>query len=88
MIKLYKVSGDSMQPALKNNQYIISEKLSYFFAKPKKNDIIIFKNSDNKNLVKRIKFEETAQYFVASDNRGFSGFIKKELILEKLLFKI
>ena len=88
MIKLYKISGDSMLPALKNNQYIISEKLSYLFTKPKVNDIIVFKALGNKNLVKRIKSEKDNRYFVEGDNQGFSGLVDKKLILGKLLFRI
>ncbi|MDO8429835.1 MAG: signal peptidase I [bacterium] len=88
MLNLYKVSGNSMNPALNDGEYILSEKLSYLFTKPKVSDIIIFKALGDKNLVKRIKSEKDNQYFVEGDNQGFSGLVDRKLILEKLLFKI
>ena len=43
IISPFHVSGNSMLSTLHDNDYIIVDKLSYFFREPKANDIVIFK---------------------------------------------
>ena len=52
----HKVSGNSMVPTLHNGDYILTEKLTYRFREPEREDIIIFKNPQNESqdFVKRI----------------------------------
>lgn len=48
------VEGSSMEPALKDGDNLIVEKVSYLFGDPARFDIIVFKQSENINYIKRI----------------------------------
>lgn len=52
----HKVSGNSMVPAFQNNDYILTDKLSYRFSPPKKGDVIVLKNprNESQDFIKRI----------------------------------
>lgn len=52
----HKVSGNSMFPTFHNNDYIITEDVSYKFAVPKKGDVIVFHNPKNEadDFIKRV----------------------------------
>ena len=91
MLKRFKVIGESMVPALKNGQQVIAEKLSYLFLNPKIDDIVILKNPDNINIIKRVTKKEGNNYFVegdngdeSSDSRNF-GPVQKNKILAKVI---
>jgi signal peptidase I len=54
------VRGESMYPTLQNSNYLIINKTAYWFSKPEKGDIIVFKShikdekGNDKDLVKRV----------------------------------
>lgn len=48
------VEGSSMEPALRDGDNLIVEKVSYLFGDPARFDIIVFKQSQNINYIKRI----------------------------------
>ena len=52
----FVVDGASMDPTLANNEYILTEKVSYRFNEPKRGDIIVFKYPNNVtiNYIKRV----------------------------------
>lgn len=52
----HKVSGNSMVPTFQNNDYILTDKLSYRFSPPKKGDVIVLKNprNESQDFIKRI----------------------------------
>ena len=52
----HKVSGNSMVPSFQNNDYILTDKLSYRFSHPQKGDIIVLKNprNESQDFIKRI----------------------------------
>ncbi len=52
----HKVSGSSMFPNFHDGDYIITDKLSYRFAEPKRGDIVVFKNprDQSQDFIKRI----------------------------------
>lgn len=52
----HKVSGNSMVPTFHNNDYILTDKLSYRLSSPKKGDIIVLKNprNESQDFIKRI----------------------------------
>lgn len=93
MLKLYKVSGNSMRPALFAGQYILSEQLSYFFRNPAIGEVVILKSQIcGRKLVKRIAVVKNGSYFVVGDNpensldsRNF-GPVKKEDILARVCY--
>lgn len=59
-IKPTLVSGESMYPTLKDNDYLIVNRMAYKFGEPEKGDVIVFHtnllqdNGKEKDLVKRI----------------------------------
>lgn len=85
----FKISGHSMEPALKNGQEVLVSKLSYLFLKPKVGDIIAFKNS-SKWIIKRIKELKGDRYLVKGDNKFDSmefGWIERKDILGKVVYE-
>lgn len=52
----HKVSGHSMVPTFDDNDYILTDKLTYRFSPPKRGDIVVFKNPRDKSqdFIKRI----------------------------------
>ncbi|MES2088104.1 MAG: signal peptidase I [Patescibacteria group bacterium] len=51
----FLVSGPSMDPTFLNNQYLIADEISYHFQKPKRGEVIIFSQpQEKKYLIKRI----------------------------------
>ena len=52
----HKIMGIAMNPTLKNNQYIMTNKLSYGLTPPKRGDIIVFKSPQDPKVdyIKRI----------------------------------
>lgn len=56
IIQPFIVEGLSMSPTLANNDYLLIDKLSYRFHKPKRGDIIVFKypKDERFNYIKRV----------------------------------
>lgn len=54
--QFHKVSGNSMVPTLKSGDYLITEKISYRFGSPKRDDMIVLKNprDESQDFIKRI----------------------------------
>lgn len=52
----HKVSGPSMYPTFHDNDYIITDKLTYRFSPPRRGDIIVFQDPQDhsKDFIKRI----------------------------------
>lgn len=48
-----QVIGQSMSPTIKHEQWIVSNRISYWFNQPKRGDIVVIKHKDQK-YVKRI----------------------------------
>src|SRR3970040_1605954 len=88
----FRVEDVSMEPTLKAGDYVIINKLSYLFRRPSKGDIVVFKHSTEKFLIKRIAEVKDSEYFVLGDNREFStdsrhfGAIGKNHIVGKVWF--
>lgn len=88
----YKISGNSMTPTLAPNDIVLVNRMSYWFASPKINDIIAVRDPrDGKILIKRIKKIENKQCFVQGDNKNSStdsrvfGMIRKQDIIGKVI---
>ncbi|OGY22311.1 MAG: nickel-type superoxide dismutase maturation protease [Candidatus Woykebacteria bacterium GWB1_45_5] len=91
----FKVVGHSMEPAFKEGNRILVNRLAYLFSRPKPNDIVAIKHprERDKILLKIIKMSlPKNQYFVVGinpsdscDSRNF-GSISKDLIFGKVWF--
>lgn len=95
MIKLFKISGDSLYPIYKNKDIVLS--LSLKIIKLKVNDIVVFKHKNHGLMIKKIqeisiKNNQKFYYLVGTnassiDSRNF-GYIPENNITNKVLFKI
>ncbi|HKV83262.1 MAG TPA: signal peptidase I [Ktedonobacterales bacterium] len=56
VVQNYRVEGPSMMPTLQNHQYILVDKLTYFFGSPHRGDVIVFEypKDTSEDFVKRI----------------------------------
>lgn len=53
IMRPHKLTGNLMEPSIKNGTYFVTEKVSYYFFKPKRGDIIVY-NSYGSDRVGRI----------------------------------
>ena len=55
-VQPHEVKGSSMEPNFHNNQYILTDKISYRFRQPARGDVIIFKSPKNPEVdyIKRV----------------------------------
>lgn len=84
----FKVFGHSMMPILKPGQEILVSSLPYLFSKPKKGQIVAFKEG-KKFIVKRIKMVAENKILVSGDNNNDSkefGWIGREKIIGKVIY--
>ena len=78
------IDGDSMEPTLHNQDFLMMERLSYYFDEPERFDIVVFHATKQKDYIKRIIGlpGETVEY---KDNQLFiNGREKKEYFLTYL----
>src|SRR3989338_5155081 len=56
LVQPHEVKGSSMEPSFHNNEYILTDKISYRFHEPDRGDVIIFKAPRNPEVdyIKRI----------------------------------
>ena len=56
VVQNYRIEGPSMMPTLQNHQYILVDKLTYFFGSPHRGDVIVFEypKDTSEDFVKRI----------------------------------
>ena len=86
-LKIYKISGHSMEPTLKPGQYVLARSSKNL----KPNDIVICQY-DNQILLKRIKTMSEKGFRVHGDNENSSldsrdiGLISQSHILSKVLW--
>lgn len=90
MLKLFKISGNSLFPLYKDGQRVLCLKTSRFY-KIKKNDIVVFSKDSYGLMIKQVTSVENEEYYVKGtdpfsiDSRNF-GTISFDEILYKVLF--
>jgi signal peptidase I len=94
MLKLLKISGDSLTPEYQIGDFVMVSKIPFLFVPPSPGDIIAFRQPGYGLLIKRIQqiTPDGALIVVGShpdsvDSRVF-GPIKKENILGKVFWHI
>ena len=94
LLQKYKISGHSMEPLLKTGDTVLISGFLYLFKNPKINDIVAFKEKKGEVLIKRIREVKNGGFFVSGDNKKDSldskdfGYISKEFIIGKLIYKL
>ena len=88
LISLFKTSGHSMSPKIKEGSFFIASSIPLKFSKLKVGDIILFKYK-GKNIVKKIEKFKTNNIYVSginkSDSKKFRP-IKKNEIIAKVIW--
>lgn len=56
LVQPHEIKGNSMEPSFHNNEYILTDKISYRFKEPHRGDVVIFKAPRNPDVdyIKRI----------------------------------
>lgn len=92
-IQRFTVYGDSMFPALRSGQDVLSLNWSYLGKKPEVGDIVVIK-VDGKEMVKRVQNVHDREVFVQGDNQENSidsrhfGSVDISQIVGKVVYKI
>lgn len=91
MFRIFKVSGDSLYPFLKDGQRVVCRKVSEA-TRIKINDTVVFEKENYGVMIKRVTSIEKNDYFVKGtdpmsiDSRNF-GSLQHHDIKFKVLFK-
>ena len=95
MFSFFKVKEQSMEPSFKEGDFVLVDRMSYFFSKPRVGHIVVAKHPHHSKmlLLKRIVKEEGDRYWlqgdnslVSSDSRQF-GWVKKPFLIGKVIHK-
>jgi len=84
-----------MLPSFKEGDFVLVEKFSYLFSKPRENDVVVLKHPHSKKyLIKRIAKAINGAVFVEGDNKTESedsrhfGPVGRKQIIGKILLQI
>ena len=93
MLRLIKVTGDSLYPDYQSGDFVITSKIPVLFGSLREGDVVVFDRPPHGLLIKRIERVEAGgkQYFVLGtqlhsvDSRDFGPIARRE-ILGKVLY--
>lgn len=54
VLQPHKIRGASMEPNFHENEYLLTDKVSYRFGEPSRGDVVVFKASTGQDFIKRI----------------------------------
>ena len=89
MFRVFKVTGDSMVPTLRDKDFVIT---SRWFLKPKVGQLVAVEHPEYQTIVKRIsQINEVDQLLLQGDNPESvsstrMGWITKDQVLGRVLF--
>lgn len=95
MLRIIRISGDSLSPDYLEGDFVITSRIPYFFLSPQHDDVIVFKQPPHGIMIKRVDGSRTnaASVFVVGthpdshDSRHF-GLISPQCILGKVIWHI
>ena len=93
MLRLIKVTGDSLYPEYQNGDFVITSKIPVLFGTLKAGDVVVFSRQPYGLLIKRIDHidDRGSRYYVlgthlhSTDSRVF-GSIDRRDILGKVIY--
>lgn len=95
MLRFIKVSGDSLSPAIREGDFVLTSKIPFFLNSLQVGDVIIFDQPVYGTLIKRIEqvLDGGAAFFVVGadefsvDSRQF-GPIRRDMLVGKVIWHI
>lgn len=85
MFNIFKVTGVSMFPKFRPNEHVVTFKTSNI----KQNDVIVFKDNSNNQILKRIEAINEKGFIVKSDNKSYPSSLHNVLFsLDKIDGKV
>ncbi len=95
MIRILKVTGDSLSPFFLEGDFVVASKIPFFFRSPGTGDIVVFKHPDYGIMIKQVDqvSPDGAELFVvgtsplSTDSRQF-GPIGRRTVLGKVIWHI
>ncbi|OHA62279.1 MAG: hypothetical protein A3E07_03415 [Candidatus Wildermuthbacteria bacterium RIFCSPHIGHO2_12_FULL_45_9] len=95
VFSFFQIKGQSMEPLLKEGDFVCASGLPYFFCSPREEELVVCAHPvDRKMLVKRIVSRKNSRYWVegvnaneSTDSREF-GWLEKKQIKGKVLFVV
>src|SRR3989338_2409215 len=96
LLQPHHVQGQSMMPTFEDNDYILTDKITYRFKKPSRGDVVVFRSPQNPktDYIKRIiaipgekvKVED-GRYFVYNNDHTNGVIISEPYLPESVLTK-
>jgi signal peptidase I len=94
MLKLLKITGDSLTPEFQPGDFVLVSKIPFFFISPSPGDIVAFHQPGYGLLIKRIQqinpdssLNVIGTHSESIDSRVF-GPVKRESVLGKVIWHI
>jgi nickel-type superoxide dismutase maturation protease len=95
MLSYFKVREQSMEPWVREGDFVVVDRMSYLFSKPRVGHIVIAKNPRKPSmlLLKRIVKEQEDWYWIEGDNAKKStdsrhfGWLKRDFLVGKVIHK-
>jgi nickel-type superoxide dismutase maturation protease len=95
MLSIIKVSGESLNPAIYEGDFVLIAKIPFVLNSLKKGDVVVFNHPDYGRLIKRIEWvsADGEAFFVVGthdfsvDSRQF-GPVSKRMLLGKVIWHI
>ena len=95
VFSFFQIKGQSMEPLLKEGDFVCASGLPYFFCSPQEEELVVCAHPvDRKMLVKRIVSRKNSRYWVegvnaneSTDSREF-GWLEKKQSKGKVLFVV
>lgn len=90
MLRIFKISGDSLYPFYKNGERVVCRKI-FKSSTIRIDDTVVFEKESYGMMIKKVKYIEKNNYFVQGtnphsiDSRDFGTLTQKELKYKVLL---
>ncbi len=94
MLRLFKLTGESLTPEFRIGDFVLVSKIPFFFSPPSPGDVIAFRQPGYGLLIKRIdqvypdgRMKVTGSHPESVDSRAF-GLVQREDLVGKVVWHI
>ena len=95
MLRLIKVTGDSLLPTYKEGDFVLIAKIPFFTSRPKQGDIIVFRHEIYGKMIKkvdRVNGESNELFVVGTHDDSLDsrqlGAVKQKDVIGKVIWHI